>query len=88
MKTYQQKNILLWNPIWLTQQYHDHKRAITDIAKEIGCHFGTVKNALIKLGIERRPYTFSDKAKQARIKGSQSRKHKEEGESSEEKINP
>jgi len=66
----------LWNREWLTDQYVEQRRTIRDIATEIGCYWYSVKNALVKLGIQRRKYTMTNEALIARVHGGQSKKNK------------
>lgn len=64
----------LWNKTWLATQYTKKKKTIREIADEVGCHWFTVKNALVKLKIKRRKYTMTDKARKARGIGGHNRR--------------
>lgn len=45
----------LWDVNWLRQQYVDNGRNLTQMADDIGCSTGGVRNALIRAGIPLRP---------------------------------
>jgi hypothetical protein len=64
----------LWDEEWLRKEYLIKKRACSDIAKQVHCREGTVRNVLIRLGIKRRRYTLSRIALKSRHKGAIAKK--------------
>jgi len=66
----------LWNREWLEKQYITKEKSIGRIAKDVGCFWLTVKNALVKQGFEIRRYTMSKEARQVRRRGGKSKKGK------------
>lgn len=56
----------IWDKKWLNEEYIEKKKTIQEIADETGCFWYAVKNALVRLGIERRRYTMSKAAYQVR----------------------
>jgi len=66
----------LWDKKWLEREYIEKKKTIQQIADELGCFWYAVKNALVRLGIERRKYTMSKLAKKVRKEAKQKGKNK------------
>jgi len=64
----------LWLEGWLKEEYETKTRTLNDIALEIGCKEGTVRNALNRLGIKRRRFTMTEKAMEKRRKGARAKK--------------
>ncbi len=59
----------LCNKVWLKEQYISKRRSICEIARQIGCSWGTVKNALIRLKIKQRRYTITPRSLRSRARG-------------------
>lgn len=51
-RVHEQASELLSDPRWLTQQYVDHHRTLTDIGDELGVYYGTVAHWARQHGIE------------------------------------
>ena len=64
---------LLWKSGWLAKHYLKRERTIEQIARHVGCEWGTVKHALVRLGIKQRRYTMSYRARLKRRKGGRAR---------------
>lgn len=45
---------------WMTEQYVENQKTLEEIADMAGCTDGAVRNALDRLGIDRRPYTTTE----------------------------
>jgi arginyl-tRNA--protein-N-Asp/Glu arginylyltransferase len=60
---------LLWDKEWMIEQYINRQKSCSEIAKQVGCREGTVRNALIIQGFKRRRYTLTKLALDSRLKG-------------------
>jgi hypothetical protein len=69
----QRKYLKLWEGKWLYREYINRKRPYSDIAKELKCNEGTVRNALKIRNIPMRRYTLTEESIKARIKGAEIR---------------
>lgn len=66
----------LWDKVWLNKEYNEKQKTIQQIADDLGCFWYAVKNALVRLGIERRKYTMSKLAKRVRKNAKKKGKNK------------
>jgi len=64
----------LYEKAWLKTEYGRKKRSVTDIAAELGCDHTLVLYALKKIDVERRRYTMTAAALEARKKGARAKK--------------
>ena len=64
----------LWDETWLRREYVNKRRALADIAQEIGCTAGAIRNALNRQHIPRRRYSITEISLVSRRKGGIARK--------------